>query len=335
MMDINVKVDLSNCATKADIKNISHVDTSSFALKTNLVNLNTEVDKLDIHKLVPVPTDLNNLSNVVKSDVVKKADYSKLVTKVDKIDTSGLVKKTDYNTKITEIGKVPDISNLATKTALTTIENKIPDISNLATKIELTIVENKIPDINSLVKKSDSNTKITVVEDNIKKLHIYHLSYFKVRKYFGEGDGKQNYLVFLPMRKYFKLSSVAGVIDHVLSWQSKGISNESMKSPTTSNYGLNPKLSYYRTKTIQLIRSCLKQPNFTFTHQKVVNIYIVYELRASSSHINDSTLKKLFIWCSYFNKKNADIEKYRYSGYGIGFDRRSNFSFQMADLGKM
>ena len=70
--DINVKVDLSNYATKADIKNISHVDTSSFALKTNLANLKTEVDKLDIDKLVPVPVDLSKLSDVVKNDVVKK-----------------------------------------------------------------------------------------------------------------------------------------------------------------------------------------------------------------------------------------------------------------------
>ena len=69
--DINVKVDLSNYATKADIKNISHVDTSSFALKTNLANLKTEVDKLDIDKLVPVPVDLSKLSDVVKN-VVKK-----------------------------------------------------------------------------------------------------------------------------------------------------------------------------------------------------------------------------------------------------------------------
>ena len=64
--DINVKVDLSNYATKAGIKNITHVDTSSFALKTNLANLKTEVDKLDIDKLLPVPTDLSKLSNVVK-----------------------------------------------------------------------------------------------------------------------------------------------------------------------------------------------------------------------------------------------------------------------------
>ena len=78
--NINVKVDLSNYATKADIKNISHVDTSCFALKTNLASLKTEVDKLDIDKLVPVPTDLSKLSDVVKNDVVKKTDYSKLGT---------------------------------------------------------------------------------------------------------------------------------------------------------------------------------------------------------------------------------------------------------------
>ena len=119
---INVSVDLSNYATKADIKNISHVHTSNFALKTNLASLKSVVDKLDIDKLVPVPTDLRKIINVVKNDVVKKADYSKLVTKVDNIDTSGLVKKTDYNTKITEIeGKIPNISNLATRTALTTV----------------------------------------------------------------------------------------------------------------------------------------------------------------------------------------------------------------------
>ena len=70
--DINVKVDLSNYATKADIKNISHVLTSSFALKRNLANLKTEVDKLDIDKLVPVPVDLGKLNDVVKNDLVKK-----------------------------------------------------------------------------------------------------------------------------------------------------------------------------------------------------------------------------------------------------------------------
>ena len=70
--DINVKVDLSNYATKADIKNISHVDTSNFALKSNLASLKTEVDKLDIYKLVPVPVDLSKLSDVLKMMLLKK-----------------------------------------------------------------------------------------------------------------------------------------------------------------------------------------------------------------------------------------------------------------------
>ena len=114
--DINVKVDLSNYATKADIKNISHVDTSSFALKTNLANLKTEVDKLDINKLVPVPTDLSKLSNVVKNDVVKKDVYDKLVAKVNSIDTSGFVLKTKYDTDKSELeNRIPDTSGLVKK----------------------------------------------------------------------------------------------------------------------------------------------------------------------------------------------------------------------------
>ena len=96
--NINVKVDLSNYATKDDIKNITHVDTSSFALKTNLANLKTEVDKLDIDKLVPVPVDLSKLSDVVKNDVVKNDAYEKLVTKVNNINTSMFLLKTKYDT---------------------------------------------------------------------------------------------------------------------------------------------------------------------------------------------------------------------------------------------
>ena len=88
---IKVKIDLSNYATKADIKNISHVDTSSFALKTNLASLKTEVDKLDIDKLVPVPVDLSELSDVLKNEVVKKAIYDKSAERVNNIDTSGFV----------------------------------------------------------------------------------------------------------------------------------------------------------------------------------------------------------------------------------------------------
>ena len=321
---------------------------------------------------MPVPTDLGKLSDVVKNDVVKKAAYNKLVAKVDDIDTNDFLLKTKYDTEKTELekkipntsnlatktaltiveNKIPDTSNFATKTVLTTVENKIPDISNLATKTlvnkvdnripdisnlatkaALTTVEDKMPNISNLVKTSDYNTKISI-GNNVNKLQAYDLSYFRGKQYFDEGDGKQNHLVFLPMRKYFKLNTVVGVIDRVLSWQSKGLSNESFKPPTTSNNSLNPRLSYYGSKIrVKFTRSCLRQSNFAFTHKKVVNIYIVYELGASSSHTSDPTLKNCLFGAATL-RKNAAIEKYKYSGYGIGFDRRSSFSFLDGGFGQ-
>ena len=117
--------------------------------------------------------------------------------------------------------------------------------------------------------------------------------------------------------------------------QFKGISNKSIKPPTTSNNSLNPRFSYNDTKTkVQFTGSCLKQPKFTLTHKKVVNIYIVYELGASSSHVNDPTIKSC-LFRAVTLTKNAEIEKYKYSGYGIVFDRRSSFSFPSGDLIKM
>ena len=108
--NINVKADLSNYATKTDLKNLTYVDTSSFALKTNLAILKNEVDKLDIAKLAPVPVYLGKLSDVLKSDVVKKTVYDKLVEKVDNIDTIGFVLKTKYQTDKSELEtKIPDI----------------------------------------------------------------------------------------------------------------------------------------------------------------------------------------------------------------------------------
>ena len=161
--DINVKVDLSNYATKADIKNISYVDTLSFALKSNLANLKTEFDKLDIDKLVPVPADLSKLS-VVKNDVVKKDVYNKLVAKLDNINTSGFVLKTKYDTDKSELeNKIRGTSGLVKKidynTKIAEIEGKIPNVSNLAIRTALTTVKNKIPDAGNLVKKSHRNWK--------------------------------------------------------------------------------------------------------------------------------------------------------------------------------
>ena len=117
--NINIKVDLSNYATKADIKNITHVDTSRFALKTNLASLKTKVDKLDINKLAPVRVALSKLSDVVKNDVVKKAVHDKQDAKVNNIDTSGFVLKTKYDTDKSELeNKILDKSDRAKQKGL-------------------------------------------------------------------------------------------------------------------------------------------------------------------------------------------------------------------------
>ena len=101
--DVNVKVDLSNYATKTDTRNISHVDTSSFALQSNLVSLKTEVDKLNTNKLVPVSVHLSKISDGVKNDVFRKTAYDKLVAKVNSVDTTGFVLKTKYDGDKSEI----------------------------------------------------------------------------------------------------------------------------------------------------------------------------------------------------------------------------------------
>ena len=94
--NINVKVDLSNYATTTNLKNVTHVDTSIFALKKNLASLKTEVYKLDIDKLELVPADLSKRSDVVKNNVVEKAMCDKLAAKVNNIDTNDFVLKTKY-----------------------------------------------------------------------------------------------------------------------------------------------------------------------------------------------------------------------------------------------
>ena len=183
---IKVKIGLSNYAAKTDIKNISHVDISSFALKSNLANLKTEVDKLDIEKLVPIPVDLSKLSDVVKNYVVKKTAYNKLVAKVDNIDTSDFVLKAKYSTDKTELeNKIPDTSGLVKKTNYNTkiseLENKIPDISNLATKTASTAIKNKIPSVSNLVKKTDYNTKVTEIENKLN--NHYHDKYIDTSEF--------------------------------------------------------------------------------------------------------------------------------------------------------
>ena len=158
-------------------------------------------------------------------------------------------------------------------------------------------------------KTTENKTKNVLVKNELNKLKTFDSSYFIGKSHFKE-DGTQHYLVFQPINKYFKVITNT---DYVSSWKSKRLSSESIKAPTKSDNSLTPALNYDGTKTrVKFTGSCLKQSQILYTHRKgkVVNIYIVYELGASSSHNNDID----------------DIDKYGYSGYRIGFDRRSSFS---------
>ena len=165
---VKVELDLTNYATKTDLKNITHVDVSSFANKTNLAALKTKVDKIDVDKLKTVTIDLAKLSNVVKNEVVKKTDYNAKVTNIES-QIAGVTKNALENLgDITKL-KAVDTSNFVLKTKLAsdvntlenkidTVDKKIPDISGLATKTSLT----------SYLQTSTVNCKVTEVENKIK-----------------------------------------------------------------------------------------------------------------------------------------------------------------------
>ena len=245
------------------VAKVNNIDTSDYVLKTNFPGLE------------------NKIPNT--SGLVKKTDYNSKITEIEnKIrDTSGLATKTALTTVE---NKIPSINNLATKTVLTTVENKVPSISGLVKKTDyntkITHIENKFNNHNhdkyvatsevntlaanvfntklaqaNLITKTDFDAKLSSLNRKItanKTKHFLNdndLSYYRSKQYFDEGSAEQNYLVFLPINKYFNLNSVANAADYLLSWQSKGLSNKSIKPPSTTDNGLTPELNYYGTKT--------------------------------------------------------------------------------------
>ena len=164
--NIKAELDLANYATKDDVKNITHVDVSSYTSKTNLAALKTEVDKIDTGKLKTVPEDLAKLSNVVKNDVVKSTDFSfdDYVKKTKfSADTNALDDKIDKVDK-----KVPDVSNLASKSSVTVL---IRDLNDRIDKIKIKDYAKKTS-LSGYMLTSDFNTKSTELENKIKDADI-------------------------------------------------------------------------------------------------------------------------------------------------------------------
>ena len=207
------------------------------------------------------------------------------------------LKKTDYDTKVTEIEN--KLNNHNHDKYIETAEfNKLAaDVFNArlaqANLVTKTDVEDKLSNLNRKITKNKADHLL--VQNELNKLKTFDLSYFIGKNYFEE-DGAQNYLVFQPLFRYFKVNMITSVANYIVSWQSKGLSANTMRSPAASDNSLTPPTNYYYAGKIRLkfTGSCLKQDKVIVNHGKVVNIYIVYELGASSSSNSDPTINCLF-----------------------------------------
>ena len=155
-------------------------------------------------------------------------------------------------------------------------------------------------------------------------LQAFNSSYFCDKSYF-EDDGTENYLVFQRMYRCFKKIGNTDNIsaDNISAWKSKVFSDESIKPPSKSDDSLALLLSHIDTNTrVKFVGSCLKQDKVTFSHKNIVNMYIVYEITLwNYVDSGDPTLGNSLLGAVRL-VKNVDIDKYKYSGYGIGFDMK-------------
>ena len=241
------------------------------------------------------------VNNIDTSDFVLKTKYQTDKTELEKKipDVTDFVKKT----KLTELeNKIPDVSSLATKTALSAVENKIPSVSSLVKKTDydakISELEKKLTDLNhdkyintpdfntlaanvfnarlaqaNLLPKKDFNAKLSslnrkitankskniLVENELKKLKSFDSSYFTGKSHF-EKDGKKNHLVFQSVNRYFKVTADK---KYISSWKSKGLSDECIKHPNTSDNSLTPLIYYLGNKIrLKFNASILRQPRF-------------------------------------------------------------------------
>ena len=196
-----------------------------------------------------------------------------------------------------------------------------------------------------LLKKTDYNiraasidTKISSFDDKITKnkhkledAAVNTIILFLGKSIFDEGRWFSSLFNISTSIKYFQTITNT---NYISSWKSRGLCTESIKPFPTSDNIPTPLIDYYNYKIkVKFNGSFLRQPKVTFTHGKVVNIFIVYELVGSSFHSDDPTLKNCLFGAATL-VKNADFDKYGYFGYGISFDRKSSFSFLDSGFGQ-
>ena len=358
--NIKVELDLANYATKTDLKNITHVDVSSFASKTNLTALKTEVDKIDADKLKTTPADLTKLTKAIENDVVKKTEYNAKVTSIEAqiagltkntvdnladitklkaIDTNSFVTRTKFSAdtnalddKIDGVEKKTDIRGLATKTSLNDYAKKAIYVSNASLTSQLNNLKSQhiateVTGIDNKTKK-DANDILALKNELEKK--EYDITENEIEISFNRGFFyylQQSNLVY-----ECKVDSFAFNNKKITNWKSTGVLNISdyygMKGvKDTKNE--TPILKNDEKMYVYLKGSHFQQ-NYVLTtsndhviNDNVINISIVYKLDpiATSRGTATFTIQNSLFGAMQITK-NADISKYNYKGYGICFDGR-------------
>ena len=159
---------------------------------------------------------------------------------------------------------------------------------------------------------TSNKTKHFLVENHLRKLKKFDLSYFKGKGHFE--DGTQNYLVFQSIYRYFDKIAGVGSGNYICIWKSKGVCDERIIYITTFNYSITPELSHYGTKArVKFSGSCLKQDKATYNHGTIVNIYIVYEISKNYNISSYPTLENSLFGAVSLTK-HIDIDQYKYSG---------------------
>ena len=363
--NIKVELDLANYATKTDLNSITHVDVSSFASKTNLAALKTEVDKIDTDKLKTTPADLTKLTNAIENDAVKKTDHNTKVTSIE-AQIAGLTKNTvDHLADITKL-KAIDTNSFVTRTRFSAdtyalddkidgVEKKPPDISGLATKTSL----------NDYARKADyvSNASLASQLNNLKSQHIAagvtdidnktkknanDILALKNELEKKEYDITENEIGISFNRGFFyylqqsnlvyecKIDSFIFNNKNISKWKSTGILNISDYYSMNGIKNTKNEASILKNDEkmyVYLKGSHLQQNNVLTTNNdhvindNVINIYIVYKLDPIATGRDTTTFT---IQNSLFGAmqitKNADVNKYNYKGYGICFDGRKEFA---------
>ena len=338
---------------------------------TNLNNLKSKVDKLDVHKLPPVPVDLSKLIDVVKNDVVKKGVYNaKIKNTEDKIsDITNTATNAFLNAKINEVKcEISSITNLATNASLNDkineVKGGIPNITNLATAAALTVVENKIPSVSNLVKKIDITQKLvklkiklllTMIMINIIQLKNLTSINFTARLKQAKLASKNDIANFVkktvtsnknelnePSKKV-KAMSTKGLMKDLISklillngakYFSLGIFQNYLLYISAKKY-----IKYFSgTTRIELWKSSgmseEKIGNITESNSHSVPTFVDRHVLSDLKILNTDFTLGIFLFGSVKLTKNADLDKYKDSGCDIGFDCRSEFSLPDGTMGR-